>query len=160
MSEKPITKSDLVDLLYKSKPIDDKKEGWFVLKIIGGIAISIITLGLSSGLFWAINSITENTKNIASADARAETEKLLAAQRFEIIKDKLDGFGVNLAEVRSNTKNRFTREDWIRESEKGYSDVETNTESLKRQDEKIGSLDDRLDEVEHKVRALSVADQK
>ena len=114
-----------------------------------GLAFAI-TMQFFGGIWWIskLESRVENNNTIAVENAKA-------IQTLPDLKDSILLIGKDVSFMRENmtnlnnaTRDRFTRQDWVRESAKGYSDVKHNQDSLKELYKEIRTLDDRVDALE------------
>jgi hypothetical protein len=71
------------------------------------------------------------------------------AINLPVIMNRLDTLEQNVQSVEKNTRDNFTRQDWVRESSKGYSDLE----ELKK---KVEVLDVRMDDLTQRVQILEL----
>lgn len=102
----------VIDASNHREARDNKAGEWFVLKVIGSVFLALITAGLIAGMFWLINSVSDNTREIASQKSSNKTAQLVSAEQQKAIMGKIDDVTEGLKEVTENTKNRFTPVDF------------------------------------------------
>lgn len=81
------------------------QNGWFILKIIGGILVSLVTAGLIAGMFWVIQTVSETSRQVQQNEQQRISDRTLDNQKITTIEN-------TLSEVKSNTKDRFTSKDF------------------------------------------------
>lgn len=78
--------------------------GWAILKVISSIALAVVTMLISAGMFWLIKTTSDTKIQVAANEQQRVSDRKLDNQKIARIE-------TDLTEVKGNTKDRFTSKD-------------------------------------------------
>lgn len=148
--------AELIKALKQSAPASppamtpQQVGGMIILKWVGGVFGTLVGAGLTAGMFWIISSLNDQGDKVDSIIQSQSSQELLDIEKEKMIDKEFNFIKSELKEVKANTKDRFTREDFLREVEPIQAQSNRAIEMLENRTSFIDNTNKRLTVLESK----------